>query len=79
MTLESREVMNAEEPVVFVIDDNLAVRKAIIGLLRSIGLRFESFASAQEFLRAPLGGRGGLLLVRELDEGGASANSSNGT
>jgi FixJ family two-component response regulator len=44
--------MVAEESVVFVVDDNPGVRRAISGLLRSVGLRFESFASAQEFLRA---------------------------
>jgi FixJ family two-component response regulator len=75
--------MNAEEPVVFVIDDNLAVRKAISGLIRSIGLRPESFASAQEFLRAAradvpaclvldvrMPGMSGLDLQRQLTDSG---------
>ena len=35
---------------VFVIDDDLSVRRAIQGLLKSVGLRSQSFGSAQEFL-----------------------------
>ncbi|HBB86191.1 MAG TPA: DNA-binding response regulator [Blastocatellia bacterium] len=34
---------------VFVIDDDAAVRAAIVGLLKSVGLRSESFGTAQEF------------------------------
>jgi FixJ family two-component response regulator len=37
-------------PTVFVIDDDAGVRRAIRDLLESIGLRCESFPSAQEFL-----------------------------
>jgi FixJ family two-component response regulator len=40
----------AENPTVFVIDDDAAVRAAIQGLLRSVGLRSESFGTADEFL-----------------------------
>src|SRR5512133_2930514 len=39
-----------ETVTVFVIDDDAAVRKAIQGLLKSVGLRSDSFGSAQEFL-----------------------------
>ena len=39
-------------PTVFVIDDDAAVRAAIQGLLKSVGLRSESFGAAQEFLRS---------------------------
>jgi FixJ family two-component response regulator len=39
---------------VFVIDDDAAVRAAIQGLLKSVGLRSESFGTAQEFLRRKL-------------------------
>ncbi|HXB23080.1 MAG TPA: response regulator transcription factor [Candidatus Solibacter sp.] len=38
-------------PIVFVIDDDGAVRASIQGLLESVGLRSESFGTAQEFLR----------------------------
>jgi len=38
-------------PTVFVIDDDANVRAAIHGLLKAVGLRSESFATAEEFLR----------------------------
>jgi FixJ family two-component response regulator len=38
-------------PLVFIIDDDAGVRASIQGLLKSAGLRFESFETAQEFLR----------------------------
>ena len=38
-------------PIVFVVDDDLAVREALSGLVRSVGLRVKTFASATEFLR----------------------------
>jgi FixJ family two-component response regulator len=37
---------------VLVIDDDAAVRAAIQGLLKSVGLRSEAFGTAQEFLRS---------------------------
>jgi FixJ family two-component response regulator len=40
----------AGAPTVFVIDDDAAVRASIQGLLKSVGLRSESFGTAQEFL-----------------------------
>jgi len=39
-----------ETPVVFVVDDDDSIRRSIQGLLKSAGLRSESFGSAQEFL-----------------------------
>jgi FixJ family two-component response regulator len=39
-------------PTVFVIDDDPLVRAAIQGLLKSVGLRSETFATPQEFLRS---------------------------
>ncbi len=39
-------------PTVLVIDDDAAVRAAIQGLLKSVGLRSEAFGTAQEFLRS---------------------------
>jgi FixJ family two-component response regulator len=39
------------QPTVFVIDDDAAVRAAIQGLLKSVGLRSESFGTPREFLR----------------------------
>jgi FixJ family two-component response regulator len=42
---------NQSEPVVFVVDDDVAMRDALAGLLASSGLHVECFASAHEFLR----------------------------
>jgi FixJ family two-component response regulator len=41
----------AGAPIVFIIDDDAAVRASIQDLLESFGLRSESFGSAEEFLR----------------------------
>ena len=41
----------AAAPTVFVIDDDTSVRASIQGLLKSVGLRSESFGTAHEFLR----------------------------
>jgi len=41
---------SADDSTVFVIDDDAAVRAAIQGLLKSVGLRSDSFGTAQEFL-----------------------------
>ena len=42
----------AGAPTVFVIDDDALVRAAIQGLLKSVGLRSESFGKPQDFLRS---------------------------
>jgi FixJ family two-component response regulator len=44
--------MNTPAPVVFVVDDQRSVRKAIERLLRSAGLAVATYASAEEFLAA---------------------------
>jgi len=41
------------DAIVFVVDDDVSVREALEGLIRSAGLRAETFASAQEFLARP--------------------------
>src|SRR2546430_2975888 len=73
----------AGAPTVFVIDDDAAVCAAIQGLLKSVGLRSESFGTPQEFLRRDrpdgpsclvldvrLRGVNGLDFQRELAEAG---------
>lgn len=75
--------MATESPIVYVIDDELSVREALDSLIRSVGFRVQSFASAQEFLEskhpnAPgclvldvrLPGLSGLELQRELTKRG---------
>src|ERR1700726_5084267 len=42
----------AAPPMVFVIDDDALVRAAIQGMLKSVGLRAETFGTPQEFLRS---------------------------
>jgi len=44
--------MSGPPPIVFVIDDDSAIRKALASLIRSVGVQVELFASAQEFLQA---------------------------
>src|SRR5262249_60613713 len=42
---------SAGDPTVFIIDDDEGVRASIQGLLKSVGLRSEAFATPDEFLR----------------------------
>jgi len=69
-------------PVVYVVDDDSAVREALGSLMRSVDLRVESFGSAKEFLQhtrpatpaclvldVRLPGLSGLELQRELTAG----------
>jgi FixJ family two-component response regulator len=44
--------MKEPAPIVFVIDDDRMVREGLQSLIRSVGLRVETFASAQDFLSA---------------------------
>src|SRR5450631_1045145 len=70
-------------PTVFVVDDDDLVRASIQGMLKSVGLRSETFGTAQEFLRSKrtdgpsclildvrLPGISGLDFQRELSEAG---------
>ena len=70
-------------PTVFVVDDDALVRAAIQGMLKSVGLRSETFGTPQEFLRSKradgpsclvldvrLPGVSGLDFQRELVEAG---------
>jgi len=50
-------------PTVFVIDDDADVRASIAGLLKSVGLRVETFASALEFLSRGGSGVPGCLVL----------------
>jgi FixJ family two-component response regulator len=72
---------NDAAEIVFVIDDDESVREALKSLIRSVGLKIETFASAQEFLQTPrpdvpaclildvrMPGLSGMDLQRELAE-----------
>ena len=75
--------MKQPDSIVYVVDDDSSVREAIKSLIRSVGLRVETFGTAQEFLKsarpdAPgcvvldvrLPGLSGLDLQRELAANG---------
>src|ERR1700684_3605651 len=75
----SRAPMPENNPVVYVVDDDPSIRDALDSLIRSVGFRAQTFASAQDFLKstrpdAPgclvldvrLPGLSGLDLQREL-------------
>ena len=44
--------MTEADALVFVVDDDAATRRSLENLIRSVGLRVEVFASAQDFLRS---------------------------
>lgn len=75
--------MSERDTIVFVVDDDPSIREALQGLIRSVGLRVQTFGSAQEFLEsqrpdAPaclvldvrLPGLSGLDLQRDLAKAG---------
>jgi FixJ family two-component response regulator len=53
----------AEQPTVFVVDDDDALRDSILWLLESVGLGAEMYATANGFLKACDPERGGCLLL----------------
>jgi len=50
-------------PTVFIVDDDRGMRQAIQDLVESVGLRAESFASGEEFLRKRHTGRPSCLVL----------------
>lgn len=50
----SHEPASAKEPIVFVIDDDVAMRATLSSLFRSMGLRVELFGSAREFAQSKM-------------------------
>jgi FixJ family two-component response regulator len=50
-------------PCVFVVDDDASIRTALKRLFQSVGLRCETFSSAQSFLTHPLGDQIGCLVL----------------
>jgi FixJ family two-component response regulator len=50
----SHEPANAREPIVFVIDDDASVRRALTNLFQSVGLEVVAFGSAPEMLQCRL-------------------------
>ena len=75
--------MTEARPIVFVVDDDLSVRRSTERLIRSVGLEVQTFASAREFLKNPpperpaclvldvrMPGLSGLDLQRDLTQSG---------
>jgi FixJ family two-component response regulator len=50
----SPEPVNAREPLVFVVEDDESMRRALSNLFQSVGLEVEMFGSASEMLQAKL-------------------------
>ena len=55
--------MSGPEPVVFIVDDDDAVRRFLSGLIESVELSVEAYASARDFLAAYEPGRPGCLVL----------------
>ena len=55
--------MSQEHPTVFIVDDDISVREALKNLLRSVGLRVETFGTAQEFLSSQRSDAPGCLVL----------------
>ena len=54
--------MVLDRPSVFVVDDDPRMRSAIEGMLKSVGLQAETFATPREFLNKKMGGPSCLVL-----------------
>jgi FixJ family two-component response regulator len=75
--------MTEAEPIVFIVDDDLSVRRSTERLIRAAGLKVQTFTSAREFLNNPrpqgpaclvldvrMPGLSGIDLQRELVQSG---------
>ena len=75
--------VSEQEPVIFVVDDDASVRRALDNLLRSKGFRVQAFASVEEYRESELPdapacmvldvrmpGQSGLEFQREINESG---------
>jgi FixJ family two-component response regulator len=59
----SRDVAPAKDPIVFVIDDDASMRRALANLFQSVGLGVEVFGSASEMLQSKLPDVAGCLVL----------------
>jgi FixJ family two-component response regulator len=55
--------MIEEQPAVFIVEDDVSMRDALKNLLRSVGLRVETFSTAQEFLSSGRSSAPGCLVL----------------
>lgn len=54
---------NTQESIVYIVDDDQAIRHAMGLLLKSVGLRHQVFTSADEFLESHTGNNDGCLVL----------------
>lgn len=52
-----------KQPIVFVVDDDQAMRNSLKWLIESVGMKVETYVSADEFIRNYYPGRAGCLLL----------------
>lgn len=55
--------MTGKQPNVFVVDDDQAMRSSLKWLIESVGMRVETYATADEFIQNYYPGRAGCLLL----------------
>lgn len=55
--------MTSKQPNVFVVDDDQAMRSSLKWLIESVGMRVETYATADEFIQNYYPGRAGCLLL----------------
>jgi two-component system CheB/CheR fusion protein len=56
-------VVEETEPIIYVVDDDEAVRDSLKLLLESYGMVVEDYRSSEEFARAYVPGRGACLIL----------------
>jgi FixJ family two-component response regulator len=61
--MEQRNGTPEQPPTIFVIDDDLSMRRALDNLFKSVGFAVELFASPQEFLQGERPGRSGCIVL----------------
>lgn len=54
MKIDNKSISDQSNPIVFVVDDDLAIREALSSLIRSVGFRVDTFTSAADFLQHPM-------------------------
>jgi FixJ family two-component response regulator len=59
----SPKANTSEAPLVFIVDDDVSVRRSTERLIRSLGMRAESFASAQDLLSSERAADAACLIV----------------
>src|SRR6187551_3787531 len=57
MNAQVTSIVPDQTPIVYVVDDDISVREALEGMIQAEGWQPHVFASAREFLAAPLAAR----------------------